>query len=163
MRRKTEKEIARRLKQWSKLRAEKGRIEAGRDHKLTPIKTRFEQRCAPIISATNEKLEPVARQMAELEKEISDAFLTAIEEGSTSFRNIDTATAVAEVVTRTERELDAKTFFENVPASQRSLAFWSCLKTLIGQAEKFLGKIRLDELAHAKQRHTVSIKAKESA
>ena len=161
MRRNTEKKIAKGLKQWAQLRSKKERIEAERDQKLTPIKAQFERRCAPINSAANKKLEPLAQQMAEIEREITNAFLTEIEElGNTNFRHVDTATAVAEVVARTERELDAQTFFESVPPSKRNDAFWSCLKTLIGKAEKFLGAARLDELAHAKERLSVSIKAK---
>jgi hypothetical protein len=161
MRRNTEKKIAKGLKQWAQLRSKKERIEADRDQKLEPIRTRFEQRCAPINSAANEELEPIALQMAQLEQQISVAFLHEIEElGNTNFRYVDTATAVAEVVARTERELDAKTFFESVPPQKRNEAFWSCLKTLIGKAEKFLGAIRLNELAHAQERLTVSIKAK---
>jgi hypothetical protein len=102
--------------------------------------------------------------MAELEQEITRRFLNEISDtNSSSFTRVDTATAVAEVITRTERELDAKTFFDNVPPSQRNSAFWSCLKTLIGQAEKFLGATRLNQLAHAKHRHSVSIRVKETA
>jgi hypothetical protein len=161
MRRNTEKEIAQRLKQWSKLRSRKGRIEAERDQKIAPIRARFEQRCAPYNSAATQKLEPIAQQMAQLESEITSIFLKAVAEPSnTSFRHVDTATAVAEVITTSQRELDPETFFNNVPPSERTAAFWSCLKTLIGEAEKFLGKIRLNQLAHAQQRHKVSITAK---
>ncbi|HEV7377760.1 MAG TPA: hypothetical protein VGN95_23795, partial [Pyrinomonadaceae bacterium] len=136
-------------------------IEAERDQKIAPIRTRFEQRCAPYISAANKKLEPLAQAMAGLEGEITELYLKEVaDSNNTCFRHIDAATAVAEVVTRTERELDAKTFFESVPPSKRDSAFWSCLKTLIGQAEKFLGATRLNELVHAKTRHTVSITAK---
>lgn len=163
MRQGTEKEIARRLKAWANLRERKGRIEAERDERLEPLRQKFEQRCAPIVSAASEKLEPLQQQMAELEREITDVFIKAISEpNKISFRRIDTATAIAEVITRQERELDPKVFFDSVPPSKRDSAFWSCLKTLIGAAEKFLGRTRLDEICHTKQRHTVQVRAKEA-
>jgi hypothetical protein len=161
MRRSTEKQIAGALKQWSKLRARKERIEAERDQTINPIRTRFEQRCAPIHLRAQAKLDPVEQQMKQFEDEITSLMSAGIsEDGQIAFTRVDTATAVAEVVTRTEREIDAKTFFENVPVSQRSTAFWSCLKTLIGKAEKFLGADRVNELAHAKRNHIISIQAK---
>jgi hypothetical protein len=155
----TQKRIAGFLQRWSKLRAKAGRIEAERDQKIEPIKTRFEQRCAPILSAANVKLEPIAEEMRKLEKEIENEFLNNVPEGeSFKFTRVDTASAVAEVITRTEREIDAKTFFENVPADQRNSVFYSCLKTLIGKAEKFLGADRANQIAHAKRNHRVEIR-----
>lgn len=161
MRRATEREIARLLKQWSGLRAKQVRIEAERDQSIEPIKRRFEQRCVPIHAKANAKLEPILQQVQVLESQITEAMKAGIsEEGQIAFTRIDTATAVAEVVPRTERELDAKTFFDAVPAAQRTGPFYSCLKTLIGKAEKFLGADRVNALAHAKRTYQVSIKAK---
>jgi len=74
--------------------------------------------------------------------------------GVIKINRVSIATAIVEVATRTEREIDTKTFFNAVPESQRSAAFWSCFKTLVGKAEMFLGT-RVNELAHAKRNHTV--------
>lgn len=154
----TQQRIAGLLKQWSKLRGRAERINAEREQKLAPIKARFEQRCAPINSAAEEKLGPIREEMIQLEKEVEHVFLTLVKEGDGfKFTRVDIATAVAEVVTRTEREIDAKTFFDNVPPSQRNNAFFSCFKTLVGKAEKFLGADRLNQLAHSKRHHAVKI------
>ena len=154
----TQTRIASLLKRWSKLRGRAERINAERDQKLKPILARFELRCAPINSAAEEQLSPIAQEMSKLEKEIEDVFLNIVREGdSFKFTRVDIATAVAEVVTRTEREIDAKTFFDNVPPSKRNSAFYSCFKTLIGKAEKFLGADRLNQLAHGKRNHAVKI------
>ncbi len=154
----TQQRIAGLLKQWSKLRGRAERINAEREQKLAPIKARFEQRCAPINSAADEKLIPITQEMSRLEKEIENVFLNTVKEGeSFAFTRVPIATAVAEVITRTEREIDAKTFFESVPASKRNAAFYSCLKTLVGKAEQFLGATRVNELAHAKRNHSVQV------
>jgi hypothetical protein len=151
--------IAGLLKQWSKLRGRAERINAERDQKLQPIKTRFEQRCAPIHAAANEKLEPINEEMSRIEKEVEDVFLTVVRDGDNfKFTRVPEATAVAEVITRTEREIDAEAFFNAVPPAQRTKAFYSCFKTLIGKAEKFLGADRVNLLAHAKRNHTVQIR-----
>lgn len=159
VRRTEQKRIAAALKQWSVLRAKKGRIEAERDQAIEPHRMRFEQKCAPHIDRANQKLAPVEQQIQGLEDEIAALFMAALQAGSpVEFTRIDVTTAVAEVITRTEREIDARTFFEGVPPSRRNSAFWCCLKTLIGKAEKFLGADRLNELAHTKRTHQISIR-----
>lgn len=70
----------------------------------------------PFFEAANEKLAPVEQQMKELEAEITSMMEAGIQaDGTIEFTRIDIATAVAEVITRKERELDAKTFFDSVP------------------------------------------------
>ena len=154
----TQKSIAGALKRWSKLRQTKARIEAERERTIAPIKERFEQRCAPANLKAAEKLQPVEAELRALEAEITKAFEAGIDEkGGIKISQVSTATAIAEVRTSTERELDPQLFLNEVPPSRRDAAFYSCLKTLIGKAERFLGATRLNELAHAKRRHTVTI------
>ncbi len=155
----TQTKIASLLKQWSKLRGRAARINAERDQKLKPIKVRFEQRCAPINLAADEKLQPLNLQLKELEGEITNVFLNEVKDGkgNFAFTRIAEACAVAEVISKPEREIDSKEFFDSIPPAKRDAAFWSCVKTLIGQAEKFLGKDRVKLLAHTKLKHTVTI------
>ena len=154
----TQSGIAKALKRWSSLRAKKARIEAERDEAIAPHRAKFEQRCAPINARAQERLTPVEEQLRALEAEITLAFMVGVSEnGDVKITRVNTAAAYAEVLTRQERELDPQLLFESVPASQRGAAFWSCLKTMIGKAEKFLGADRLNTLAHAKRTHTVSI------
>jgi len=150
--------IAGLLKQWSKLRGRAERINSEREQKLKPIIARFEDKCAPINVAAEEKLSPIKREMTQLEKKIEDVFLNLVRDGeSFAFTRIDTATAVAEVITQTQREIDLKKFFESVPPSKRNAAFYACLKTLIGKAVALLGEKRVNELTHAKRNYQVTI------
>jgi hypothetical protein len=154
----TQSGIAKALKRWASLREKKARIEAERDRKIAPKRARFEQACAPIFEKANADLKPVEEQLNAIEQEITRAFMAGVDErGDVKINRVATATAIAEVVTREEREIDPRRFFESVPAAQRNEAFWSCLKTLVGRAEKFLGAQRLKEFAHAKRTHRVSI------
>jgi hypothetical protein len=163
MKRATEKEIAAKLKEWAKLRAKKERIEADRDQAIEPLRARFERRCAPILEKARLKLDPIEPDLISLQEEITALMLRGIaEDGELKLTRVATATAVAEVVTHAQREINPKSFFESIPPSQRGQAFWSCLKVLIGNAEKFLGD-RLKDLAHAKETHRVTITAKEGA
>lgn len=99
--------------------------------------------------------------MSELEAAITAAMKAGIkEDGHVAFTRIDCATAVAEVITRTEREIDAKAFFDAVPPSERGAAFYACVKTLVGKAEQLLGAERLKMLAHARHNYSISITAK---
>jgi len=151
----TQKSIATALLQWSKLQAKRERIEAERDQIIAPIRTRFEQRCAPIHNRANLKLEPLQQQISQLETDITAAMMAGISEnGDIKINRVSIATSIVEVATRSEREIDAKAFFDAVPESQRSAAFWSCFKTLVAKAEKFLGS-RINDLAHAKRSHKV--------
>jgi len=154
----TQQGIAKALKRWASLRAKKARIEAERDRKIAPKKARFEQSCAPIFAAANAELAPIEEQLNEVEAAITRAFIAGVDErGSIRFSRVDTACAVAEAVPHTVRELDAKVFFDAVPPHERTSVFWSCLKTLVGNAERFLGAKRLNELAHARRTYRVSI------
>lgn len=151
----TQRGIAKALRQWKKLRDERGRIEARRDQQLAEIRTRFEQRCAPIHNAAAEELAPVQSQIAALEEQITAAMMAGIlQNGDVRITRVPIATAVVEVVTTCEREIDTRKFFEAVPPSERGDAFWSCLKTYVGKAERLLGS-RVNDLAHAKRRHSV--------
>ena len=154
----TQKGIAKALKRWATLRAKRAGIEAERERAIEPHRARFERRCAPIVARAAERLRPVEEELGALEKEITLAFLSALDErGNLKFTHVACATAVAEAITREERELDPQLFFNSVPPDQRNSAFYSCFKTLIGRAEEFLGRKRLNELAHAKRTHRVSI------
>jgi hypothetical protein len=154
----TQSSVARALKRWASLRAKKERIEAEREQKLAPIKARFERSCAPILARTQRNLAPVEAEIATLEAEMGAAMLAGIEKkGGIRVTRISTATAIIEVVTKSEREIDTQAFFNAIPPAQRNAAFWSCLKTLVGKAEKFLGA-RINEFAHAKQSHRVEIR-----
>jgi CRISPR/Cas system-associated protein Csm6 len=163
MGRKTEKEIAQKLKRWSQLQARAGRIVAEREQSLEPIRTRFEQRCAPINQRAQARLDPIQQEISTLEAEITALMEAGISaSGDIRFTRVAEATAVAEVITHTQREIDAKTFFESVPAAERTKEFWSCLKTLVIKAEKFLGE-RVNTLAHAKRTHRISIHSQEQS
>ena len=154
----TQRGITKALARWQKLRRRKGAIEAERDATLEPIRQRFEQRCAPVLARAQAKLDPVERELAEVEDAIVTAFMGAVDKrGHFRFTRVANAAAVAEVITRQERELDPKVFFESIPESQRTAAFWSCLRTLIGKAERFLGSDRVNQLAHARQTHQIKI------
>src|ERR1051325_1615478 len=98
MSRATEQKIAAALKQWSKLRSRKERIEAERDQSIAPIRARFEQRCAPFNQKAQEKLTPIQQQLTALEEEITAAIKASISaDGDIKFSRVACATAVAEV------------------------------------------------------------------
>ncbi len=78
--------------------------------------------------------------------------------GDIKIRHISVAQAVVEVVTKSEREIDAETFFNAIPPAERGTAFYACLKTLISKAEKLLGAKRVNELARLKQTHRIEFK-----
>ena len=153
-----EKSIAGALKRWATLRRKKARIEDEREALIAPFRQRFEQRCAPFHLKAGEALQPVEAELRELEAEITRAFEAGIDKkGGVKISQVCIATAVAEIRTHTERELDPRLLLEEVPSSRRDDTFYACFKTLIGKVEKYLGSNRLNELATAKRRHTVSI------
>jgi hypothetical protein len=156
VKRTTEKQIVILLKRWSSLRGKKERIEAERDQAIQPIRARFEQRCAPILDKAQVKLDPLLQEISDLQRQIEQKMLEGFNEDGLKVRRIDAATCFVEVVTKSQREIDPKEFFEAIPQFERGQAFWACLKILIGNAEKFLGN-RINELAHARQSHSVSI------
>ena len=154
----TQRSITKALRRWKKLREERARIEAGRDQQLATLRTRFEQRCAPILASAAEELAPIQSEITTLEEQITAAMKAGIlQNGDVKINRVSIATAVVEVVTTSEREIDTRKFFDAVPPSERGDAFWSCLKTYVGKAEKFLGE-RVNEFAHAKRRHSVVIR-----
>jgi hypothetical protein len=154
----TQKGIARALRRWATLRAERERIEAERDQTIEPIRARFERQIAPAVARAEEQLTPLRDELSKLEKEITEAMKANIVGGEVRLPRVSTSVAVAEVVTRSEREIDAREFFESVPVAKRGDAFYSCLKIQIGKAEKFLGE-RITDLAHFKRTHTITVRA----
>lgn len=154
----TQRGITKALARWKKLRQKKGAIEAERDATLEPIRQRFEQRCAPVYARAQHKLDPVEQELQELEDAIVIAFEGAVDKrGKFRFTRVANASVVAEVATRHERELDPKTFFDSVPESQRTSVFWSCLRTLVGKADRFLGADRVSQLARVRSTHQIKI------
>jgi hypothetical protein len=67
---------------------------------------------------------------------------------------------IAEPVSnQSAREVEARTFYDSTPPAKRQMV-WSCLKVLIGQAEKLVGKEALDKLAKVKTTWSVQIRRK---
>lgn len=158
----TQKSITKALRLWAKLRGQRAEVEAERDQLLAPIRARFEQDSAPILQRFDPQISTLSSQISELEAGITKAMLAGTDErGEVKITRVDVACAVVEIVTRPEREIDTKAFFEAVPPHERGDVFWMCLKTLVGKAEKFLGD-RVNEYCHAKYRHTVSLREKEA-
>ncbi len=69
--------------------------------------------------------------------------------------------AIASVAAKPgDRVIEAEKFYGTVSDAERTGTFWGCLRVLISNAEKFLGKERVDQLATKPKSYFVSIALK---
>jgi len=150
-------EIAAKLEEWARNERKRLRIEADRDLALEPHVTALQKKLAPINEDAEEKLAPVLATKARLEKEITDAMQRGISvDGEVALPQVVTERAIVEVKTTTQRDMDAKAFFDAVKAGHRTSEFFGCLKVLIGKVEKY--RSDLLKLAKEKRSHSIVIR-----
>lgn len=121
----------------------------------------FNELTKPINEKFDAKLLPLKTQIADIEKAVQSAFdSTKQADGSFKLGKIETDSLIAEPVSnQSAREIDAKTFFDSVPALKRA-SVWDALKVLIGKAEKIVGKEALDKIAKVTTSWSVTIRKK---
>ncbi len=151
-----------------------GPVLAEAQARLRPIQERLQILAgdinAQMMAGVDEKAETIAIPEVAVEIETTRAIAAAVvklnqAEGEPlrmSESNKPLVRAVAQVDSKPgSRQVDAQTFFANVPESERNDTFWKkCLKVLVGEADKFLGKEKVDKLAKAPKSFSVSISLK---
>lgn len=121
----------------------------------------FNEATKPINEKFDKKLLPINSEISELEKSIKTAFdSTKDKDGSFKLGKVEHGSLIVEPVSsQSAREVDAKVFFDSVPANKRE-SVWSSLKVLIAKAEKLVGKEALDKIASVKTTWSVTIRRK---
>jgi len=134
------------------------------EKQIAKYRAEFEQATTPIFEKTNKKLAPVNQRISALQKEVEAAMLNNLDgNGRPKLKVVSTDALTAEVVqSASRREIDAETFFAEVPSlKRRGSSFWECFAVQIGKAEKFLGE-RINEISKVKTSLKVVIKSKQS-
>jgi len=136
---------------------------AGVEQQIEKAELKKNKALAPLIEAHNEVCKPV---LAKFEKAISPLEARADElreqvvgylESANRDQIIATESAVAEQKTETRigsREADAEQFWSKFKSKGSSM--WSCMKVVLRDAEKLVGKDELDKICGKKEVTTVS-------
>lgn len=156
MSRVSRKSIIEAIDEWAELHERKREIEAIRDEQLAPVRARFEKRCAPIVAAAAEELLPIQSRVNEIELLVGEFLLSDLEtDGTVRLRKLTGASANAEVLTASQREIEPSKFFAAI--TDRTDRFWKCVKVLVGNAEKAYGD-KINDFAKLKVSHRVVFK-----
>lgn len=143
------------------LYGEREAIERTRNNQLGKHQKAYNEATKPINERFDKKLSPLNSKIAALENEI----VTAIEstkqnDGTFKLGKVESENLVVEAVSsKSAREVDAKTFFNSVPALKRE-AVWDAFKVLISKAEELVGKESLDKIAKVTTNWSVKIRRK---
>lgn len=158
----TKQDLTAKLHEWEKLKTRATKIETQREQQLQTILDVFEKKAEPINADADRQLAPLVDQMEAIEKELESELLGSIKpDGSIRIPQLETASALAQVMTDSRREIKAAAFFRAVlPSRRNDPDFYGCLSVLIGKAEKFLDKATMTRLARAKLTHSVSLTLK---
>jgi hypothetical protein len=124
---------------------------------------------AQLMAGVDQKAETIA--LAEVSVEIettkSIALLVAQrnkaegQELRTNDAGRPTVRAIASVDAKPgDRAIEPEKFYSSVGSAERGSSFWGCFKVLISNAEKFLGKEKVDQLAKKPKSYSVSIALK---
>lgn len=128
-----------------------------------------EQISGMLMAGVDEKAETVALAEVAIELETTKAIAGRVaalnKVDATSVRTNDDGKPILRAIASVDakpgnREIDPQKFFESVKESERTGPFWSCIKVLISNAEKFLGQVKVDELAKKPKTYSVSFSLK---
>lgn len=133
------RKVAEALARWRAAQGQKGFIEAQLAADLKPLRAAYDAEAAPFVQAADKALKPVNKEIAELEKQISDELLDGVADGVAALPQVVVEGAIAEVAFQVQREIEPQAWIEAVPPESRESKFWSCVKVLIGNVEKHFG------------------------
>lgn len=153
--------IGENLKALEGLYAKREKLETQKARQLHPHQVAFNEATKPITDKFDEKVAPIDKKIAELMDSISAEFnKTKQADGSFKLGKVEFGGLVAEPYsTQSAREVDAKVFFDSVPAIKRE-SVWSAFKVLISKAEKLVGKEALDKIAKVKTTWNIQVRRK---
>lgn len=136
-------------------------FEREREAQIAPHRQRYEKRIAPINATFDAQTAELRQQQAQAQARLEKLLLSALgDDDAPLIPQLTGELATARVETTTRREVDALAFYNAVPQSERTPAFWGCLTVAIGQADKFWGKLKVDALATLKRTHRVVVSLK---
>lgn len=143
------------------LYAKREKLENQKARQLHPHQVAFNEATKPITDKFDEKVAPIDKKIAELMDEISAEYnKTKQADGSYKLGKVEFGGLVAEPYSiQSAREVDAKSFFDSVPALKRE-SVWGAFKVLIGKAEKIVGKEALDKIAKVTTTWSVQVRRK---
>lgn len=149
------------LETWAKAKAKALRAEAKRDADIAPHEQRYLKTIAPIEQAAKDALAPLEKTMREAASVIEREMRLGINgDGTIAVPQVATEKAFAKINTKDgDRLVDAQKFFDEFHPSSRNATFWSCVKILVGKAEKAYGDI-VNRVSKPEVKHLVEIALK---
>jgi hypothetical protein len=158
MARPNKKLIREKLALLAQVRGRQSSLLAQREAAIAPLRAKYDRAVAKVeaefVAQINESDVEICRLEKEIKAEIEKGFDAGI--NAYSITKVAGDGATVEVVTRSQREIDAQKFFDAVPVAERKAGFWNSISVLVGKAEKFRSDI-VAALATEKKTHSIKI------
>lgn len=152
-----QKTVKEKLDVWARLQERIGKAHAKRNRELDPHLRTHQDAIAPIVAKYDLLLDPLLRESTALHKEIETLLLANTSaDGKPKVAAVAGDAATAQLmVSEGARIVDVQKFFATVKTKGES--FWNSLKVVIKDAEKLVGKEKIDEISEKKSAYSVAI------